>query len=460
MNDIPTTIKSEKLVQKRREQIIFAAIKLFSQKGFHKTTLRELAEEAGISAGNIYDYIGSKEDIFFLIHGHLARIAEEKFEQNIQDIEYPLDKLKEIIHTEFDLMYEWSDAILLIYQETHTLSMPRVKSILERERKHISKLEQVLEECIKKNMLRDCNTRIVANLITSMIDAWVLRRWDLRKQVTRTEMEKSILEIFFNGLLNLNRSESNQLKDRKPLDEKLILFINPRTELSKAILRLLLSKGARLAIHGNGTSNDAEGLFQCGEGSEVVKFYSVKKYGQMTPYLFKQIVDDFGSINVIIEDLGFSYSEATTSYTNLGLTNERLETSFSYVEEVIDSLEKSMSKTRSGRILYLAPWAWDSHRNSFQYEIVKAETIALTRAMAKRMAPSRINVNCIIPGFINGIKPVMADNGKETETNNLIPLGYIGDINDVMNAIYYFISDASKYITGQVLEVTGGLSLD
>jgi len=65
MYKIPTTIKSKELVEKRREQIVLAAIKLFAKKGFHKATLRELSDEAGISHGNIYDYVGTKEDIFF-----------------------------------------------------------------------------------------------------------------------------------------------------------------------------------------------------------------------------------------------------------------------------------------------------------------------------------------------------------------------------------------------------------
>ena len=75
---IPTKVKNKKLVEKRREQIVLAAIKLFAQKGFHKTSLRDLAEEAGISHGNFYDYIGTKQDIFFLIHEFINRIASEE----------------------------------------------------------------------------------------------------------------------------------------------------------------------------------------------------------------------------------------------------------------------------------------------------------------------------------------------------------------------------------------------
>jgi len=54
MCEIPTTNKNKKLVEKRREQIVLAAIKLFSQKGYYRTTLKDLSEAAGISYGNIY----------------------------------------------------------------------------------------------------------------------------------------------------------------------------------------------------------------------------------------------------------------------------------------------------------------------------------------------------------------------------------------------------------------------
>jgi AcrR family transcriptional regulator len=80
MTEIPTTVKNRHLVEKRRVQIVHAAIKLFARNGFHKTTLRELSEEAHISYGNIYDYIGCKDDIFYLIHEHLCDQVFEDLE--------------------------------------------------------------------------------------------------------------------------------------------------------------------------------------------------------------------------------------------------------------------------------------------------------------------------------------------------------------------------------------------
>ena len=65
MYKIPTKLKSKELVEKRREQIVLAAIKLFAKKGSTKAILRELSDEAGISHDNIYDYVGTKKAISF-----------------------------------------------------------------------------------------------------------------------------------------------------------------------------------------------------------------------------------------------------------------------------------------------------------------------------------------------------------------------------------------------------------
>ena len=111
MTKIPTTIKNKDLVEKRRTQIILAANKLFSQKGFHKATLRNLADETGLSYGNIYDYIGSKEDIFSLIHDYAAKLAMGALRESIKNVTDPIEKLRRIVRAEFNLIDQMSDAM-------------------------------------------------------------------------------------------------------------------------------------------------------------------------------------------------------------------------------------------------------------------------------------------------------------------------------------------------------------
>ena len=239
MKEIPTTIKSKKLVEKKREQIVLAAIKLFAKKGFFKTTLRDLSEEAGISHGNIYDYVGVKEDIFFLLYEYMDKLATDALHQSIKDLYDPLEKLKRMVRSEFNLMYQWADAILLIYKETHILNKPLLKKMLKRERTHIQLYESVLEECIKKGLMRDCNTRAIANIIKVMVDSWVLKRWDLRDYVTQLEMERCIIDLVFNGLLSVKCPKTSQSEDMKFLDGKTALVINGTTVLGEAISQFL-----------------------------------------------------------------------------------------------------------------------------------------------------------------------------------------------------------------------------
>jgi NAD(P)-dependent dehydrogenase (short-subunit alcohol dehydrogenase family)/AcrR family transcriptional regulator len=458
MSIIPTTIKNKELVEKRREQIVLAAINLFAKKGFHKATLRELSEVAGISHGSIYDYVGTKEDIFFLLHEFMDKLATDALHRSMENIDDPFEKLRRMVRSEFNLMYQWADAILLIYQECHILDKPLLKRLLKRESAHIRLYEIVLQECIKKGLLLDCNTKAIANLIKAMVDAWVLKRWDLREHVTQSEMERSILDLVFNGLINVKGSKSRDLEGMDPLEGKVILFVNGETVLGEATSSFLLSKGAKVAIYIDGVKGDKDFPALMKKRSEKVHFYSAKEYGPITQNLLRQIVDDFGPLDIVIQDLGIGNVEIRTSDRDMTSAGQRLETNFSCAQDLTKTLETEMNKNGCGRILYLAPWAWDRYADPLRYETVKRGAITLTQTMAKIMAPSRVTVNCIIPGFIRTIRPSMIEKDLGVELMGEIPLGYLGEISNVLTAVSFLISDSSEYLTGQVLEVAGGIN--
>jgi AcrR family transcriptional regulator len=200
--EIPTTIKNQKRVEERREQIVLAAIKVFSKKGFHRATLRDLSKEIGISHGNIYDYVASKEDIFFLIHQYIADLIDSELTEVAKEIDDPVEKLRQLVKSEFNFISQWEDAILLLYQEGHVLGKDYLHNLLKRERDHVSKYEAVLQECIERNVLRPCNVRVMANFIKVMIDSLALKRWDLRGHGSYPEIEECFMDFMFNGLMS------------------------------------------------------------------------------------------------------------------------------------------------------------------------------------------------------------------------------------------------------------------
>ena len=252
--NIPTTVKNKKLVEKRREQIVLAAIKLFSRKGFHKTTLRELSEKAGLSYGNIYDYVGSKEDIFSLIHDYSANLTMRALRKSIENVVDPIEKLRKIVREEFNLMNQLADAIMLIYQESHILSKPFLHKLLQKEREHLELIEHVIEESIRSGQLRTCNVRMAANFIKAMIDAWVIKRWDLRGFGNSLEAERFILEFIFNGLLPEPAfadedalQAGTRMKDMSHgLQGQTALIINAKTPIGSALCDTLHAHGLSL----------------------------------------------------------------------------------------------------------------------------------------------------------------------------------------------------------------------
>lgn len=65
--EVQASVKDERLVKKRRDQMIKGAVTLFIQKGFHRTTTREIAKASGFSIGTLYEYIRTKEDVLYLV---------------------------------------------------------------------------------------------------------------------------------------------------------------------------------------------------------------------------------------------------------------------------------------------------------------------------------------------------------------------------------------------------------
>ena len=456
MNEIPTTIKSKELVEKKREQIVVAAIKLFSQKGgFHRATLRELAEEAGLSHGNIYDYVGTKEDILFLMHQFINKHADESLTRSIEGIDDPLEKLRRIIRSECKVIYAWSGASITLYREAHLLNKALLRKLLKREREHIQSFELVLQEGIKKGLLQECNTRLVANLIKVMVDSWVIKGWDLRGHVTEFEIERAILNLVLRGLIKEEVHEPQYRKDM-PLRNKSIVIINGGTFFGKEMSSYLLSLGARVAIHSDELSRDT-GSRSMEEGGQKVRFYGTQDYGAMTPSLFQQIINECGPVDIVIQDLGVSETEKRNYSNDMMSIREIVKTNLCRAQDLSTPLVTEITKRESGKLLFLAPCAWEKSIDTIGYEIAKAGTISLTQSLAKKIAGSRASVNCIIPGYITGPNAFLKKGEKPPELVDHIPMEYLGEVSDILETVCFLISDSSRYLTGQVLEVTGGL---
>src|SRR5271157_3783443 len=130
---IPSLIKDPSLIEERRNQIFESARKLFSEKGYHKTGLREICKASEISVGNLYNYINTKEDILSIIHRKTYEIVLQAISQGAKNIRDPKKKLKQMIEIELRTMDKYQDLVLILYQESHMLSKDLLLSVLKNE---------------------------------------------------------------------------------------------------------------------------------------------------------------------------------------------------------------------------------------------------------------------------------------------------------------------------------------
>jgi len=190
IKDIPTQIKNKKLVAARRRQIVDAAVELFMQNGFHKTTTRQIARAAGISIGLLYEYIATKEDILFLvceaIHAEMHAAVTEALDRTQEGV-HPLAVA---IREYFLVCHRLNDHIVLIYQEIHSLSAHWRKKVLANEEKITDLFIKVLETLFKRRelpMLDERALNLAAHNISVLGHMWAFRRWMLASRYSVEE---------------------------------------------------------------------------------------------------------------------------------------------------------------------------------------------------------------------------------------------------------------------------------
>jgi len=182
----------------------------------------------------------------------------------------------------------------------------------------------------------------------------------------------------------------------------------------------------------------------------------VTKTDQVDSFVQKAL-DKFGKIDILVNNAGITRDGLLVRMSEADwdlVLNVNLKGAFTCTKAV----SKIMMKQRDGRIVNMASIIGImGNAGQANYAASKGGLIAFTKAVAKELASRNIRANAIAPGFIQTDMTAKLSEEVKSEMLKHIPLGKLGTPQDVANLALFLVSDDSAYITGQVVQVDGGM---
>ena len=171
----------------------------------------------------------------------------------------------------------------------------------------------------------------------------------------------------------------------------------------------------------------------------------------------QQVVKELGRLDILVNNAGITRDGLLMRMKEADW-DDVMNTNLKGVYNCSKAVMRTMMKQKSGRIVNMASVVGEmGNAGQANYAAAKAGVIGFTKSLAKEVASRGITVNAIAPGFIaTDMTSVLSDDQK-AEMARTIPLGRAGQPEDVANAVLFLASEGAAYITGQVLNVDGGM---
>ncbi len=242
------------------------------------------------------------------------------------------------------------------------------------------------------------------------------------------------------------------------LKGRVALITGAAQGIGKSIALLLARNGANIVVSDinlEKAEETAKEIESIGSKSMAIKVdvANLKNVEQMV----EAILEKFGKIDILVNNAGITRDKLILRMTEEdwdAVLNVNLKGTFNCTKVVV----RHMAKQRNGKIVSIASVVGEmGNAGQANYSASKAGVIGLTKTIAREFAQRRINVNAIAPGYIETpMTEILPEKVKE-ELKSLIPMERLGKPEDVAEAVLFLVSEESNYITGQVLNVNGGI---
>ena len=245
------------------------------------------------------------------------------------------------------------------------------------------------------------------------------------------------------------------------LSGKVAVVTGASRGIGRTIAIKMAEAGACVVINYNGSADKPEAVRKEIEdkgGKASVYQCNVSDFAACEKFI-QDVIAEHGRLDILVNNAGITRDGLLMKMTEEDF-DAVLDTNLKGTFNCIRFSSRQMLKQRSGRIINLSSVSGVmGNAGQANYSASKAGVIGLTKATARELASRHITVNAIAPGFIETeMTEVLSDSVKE-EAVKQIPLGSFGKTEDIANLAVFLASEQANYITGQVINVDGGMAM-
>lgn len=243
------------------------------------------------------------------------------------------------------------------------------------------------------------------------------------------------------------------------LDGKTALVTGASRGIGRAVALRLAEEGARVAINYAGNVKAAEEVkaaIEAAGGTAMLCRADIADSAAVEA-MVDSVVKAFGAIDILVNNAGITRDTLLMRMKDEDF-EKVLDTNLKGVFYCTKAVSKLMMKKRAGRIVNMASVVGlVGNAGQTNYAAAKAGVIGFSKSAAKELASRGITVNVVAPGFIGTDMTAGLSEAVKEKALADIPLGKMGEPKDVANAVLFLASDQASYITGQVVNVDGGM---
>lgn len=242
------------------------------------------------------------------------------------------------------------------------------------------------------------------------------------------------------------------------LQDKVAIVTGGSRGIGKAIALRLAAEGAKVVVTATtleGADKTAAEIRQ--NGGQAVGFAANVAEVKQVEALMKATVEQFGDLHILVNNAGITRDNLVMRLSDEDW-NAVIATNLTGTFNCMRAASKIMMKQRSGKIINLTSVvALMGNKGQANYCAAKAGVIGLTKSVARELASRNVQINAIAPGFITTDMTAVLPEAAKTAMVQSIPLERMGTPEEVAGVVAFLASADADYLTGQVLNVDGGM---